>query len=48
MKWLRKYWALSLFGISIMFISSCDMVAVKTASVTASNQCHIDHPLSEI
>jgi hypothetical protein len=45
MIWLRKYWALSLFGISIMFISSCDMVAVKTASVTV---CHIDHTLSEI
>jgi hypothetical protein len=48
MIWLRKYWALSLLSTSLMFISSCDMVAVKTASVTASNQCHIDHPLSEI
>ena len=28
-----------------MFISSCDMVAAKTASVTV---CHNDHSLSEI
>ena len=48
MIWLRKYWALSLLGTLLIFISSYDMVAAKTASVTASNQCHIDHPLSEI
>jgi hypothetical protein len=45
MIWLRKYWALSLLGMLLIFISSCDMVAAKTASVTV---CHNDHPLSEI
>ena len=40
-----RYYVLVLLSISIMFISSCGMVAAKTASVTV---CDIDHPLSEI
>lgn len=48
MKWLKKYWALSLFSISIMFISSCDMVAARTANVHVTiDHCHIES-LSEI
>jgi len=45
MKWLKKNcYKLSLLGIFIMSLSSCGMVAAKTANVpVGSNHCHVEH-----